>query len=370
MKKPNFNLPKGVVLIKNYLYYRPYIRQSQRINIEVDSSGRLNPPIKLGNVSDSERSIYSAYLAATEQLSYQNNVKYMTLFWLHEEYLQSRMYMQLTANTKRRYKDCQRILQHPLKINGKESVLGNLNVKDLYPATIRRLLDKRLSQYQADGKKGTSQCNNEKALLSAMYKYGVQYIDDMSQIPNPFREIQKFNVDIRERYVTDAEYKTQYDFAKSHMPNYIYIPIVMELTYLLAARGIEVTELTIDAIRPEGIIVDRKKGSKTTLVRWTPRLTAAVEQALALHKTAQAPTASLLTPARGGTRLTKSALDSAWQKLKIAMQKAGLGDVYFMLHDLKRKGISDSKDDRIAGHVSDSIRANYNVKIQQYDPPS
>ena len=42
----------------------------------------------------------------------------------------------------------------------------------------------------------------------------------------------------------------------------------------------------------------------------------------------------------------------------------------FWLHDLKRKGISDAADDRIAGHISDSTRANYNVKIHHYKAPS
>ena len=51
------------------------------------------------------------------------------------------------------------------------------------------------------------------------------------------------------------------------------------------------------------------------------------------------------------------------------MDSAGLSSVYFWLHDLKRKGISDAADDRIAGHVSDTIRARYNVKVQEFDPP-
>jgi integrase len=144
----------------------------------------------------------------------------------------------------------------------------------------------------------------------------------------------------------------------------------MELTYLLAARGIEVTDLTIANATDIGIIVNRRKGSKNTIIRWTPRLKTAWDAALTLHKTPPAPTTTLLKAARGVRKLTRDALTNAWQNLKTKMEAAGLGSIYFWLHDLKRKGISDAADDRIAGHISDKVRANYNVKYQEFDAPA
>ncbi len=70
-----------------------------------------------------------------------------------------------------------------------------------------------------------------------------------------------------------------------------------------------------------------------------------------------------------GHPVTRYATYKAWNKLKMNMEKNGLGHVYFITHDLKRKGISDAEDDKIAGHKSDHIRANYNVKHRTYKAP-
>ena len=182
---------------------------------------------------------------------------------------------------------------------------------------------------------------------------------------NPCHGVDRFKVKVRDRYVTDDEYLIQYQCAQAYLT---YLPIVMELTYLLAARGVEVTDLKIGHSTELGIIVKRRKGSKTTLIKWNERLKAAWDSALALHSNPH-PDLHLLKAVRGGSRLTKFGLDNAWQALKEKMHKQGLGEIYFQLHDLKRKGISDAEDDRIAGHVSDTIRANYNVKLRTFDPP-
>ena len=244
--------------------------------------------------------------------------------------------------------------------------MGQLPADKLKTNIVRRILDRRLEQYQANGKKGASQCNNEKALLSSMYRYGIQYIDQLAMLKNPCHGVEKFDVETRERYVTDDEYTIQYQYAQdSGLP---YLPIAMELTYLLAARGVEITDLKVGSATDIGIIVKRRKGSKGTIVRWTPRLKAAWEAAISLHPQHDKNT-YLLKVHRGGGKLTRDTLTTAWQRLKQEMDSAGLSSVYFWLHDLKRKGISDAADDRIAGHVSDTTRANYNVRLREYDPP-
>lgn len=371
MKKPTPRngdiLPKYVKLSGGRYVYRPYIPAKQRGNFPTDKFGYLKPPIRLGSKTDPIHRIYAAYAAAEEQLRHQREPDYLTLNWLYQQYTKSRSFLECEPETQRRYRTCQKILTHPMKIDGKDSVLGDLLATHLKTTTVRRLLDRRLEQYQAAAKDGASQCNNEKALLSAMYTHGIQYIDELSSLKNPCHGVTKFKVAVRERYVTDEEYATVYQFAHAHCP--AYIPIAMELTYLLAARGIEATDLTLTSATPDGITVHRKKGSKTTIIRWTPRLRAAWDAAAARHKPDAPPTTKLLKKQRGGGGITRSGLSSAWQNLKKDMEAAGLGEIYFWLHDLKRKGISDADDDRIAGHVSDTTRANYNVKHQQFDPP-
>lgn len=38
------------------------------------------------------------------------------------------------------------------------------------------------------------------------------------------------------------------------------------------------------------------------------------------------------------------------------MFSSGLGDIFENFHDLKRKGISDAKDNRIAGHKTEQMQ--------------
>jgi hypothetical protein len=56
----------------------------------------------------------------------------------------------------------------------------------------------------------------------------------------------------------------------------------------------------------------------------------------------------LLTSANG-EKLCHSTLQSAMARLKKKMAAAGLGETFWTLHDLKRKGISDSKNKNIGG---------------------
>ena len=359
-------LPKYVHLVNGRYVYRPYIPIAQRHHFTIDKYGYLAPPVKLGMAGDPLHRVYAAFAAAAQQLQQQREPDYLTINWLLTEYKKSTQYQKLNSETQKRHEKCEKILEHPIDINNKPSTLGQLPADKLKTNIVRRILDRRLEQYQANGKKGASQCNNEKALLSSMYRYGIQYIDQLAMLKNPCHGVEKFDVETRERYVTDDEYTIQYQYAQdSGLP---YLPIAMELTYLLAARGVEITDLKVGSATDIGIIVKRRKGSKGTIVRWTPRLKAAWEAAISLHPQHDKNT-YLLKVHRGGGKLTRDTLTTAWQRLKQEMDSAGLSSVYFWLHDLKRKGISDAADDRIAGHVSDTTRANYNVRLREYDPP-
>lgn len=53
----------------------------------------------------------------------------------------------------------------------------------------------------------------------------------------------------------------------------------MELAYLCRLRGIEVVTLTDENELESGILTNRRKGSRDNIVRWTPRLRKAWENA-------------------------------------------------------------------------------------------
>lgn len=136
-----------------------------------------------------------------------------------------------------------------------------------------------------------------------------------------------------------------------------YLPLVMELGYLCRLRGIETLTLTEAQEEPEGIRTNRRKGSRDNVVQWTPRLRGVWDAALGYRKTVIDATTRVhrfraderqIILAENGEPLTKSGLDSAWQRLVRAAIKDGVitAEERFSLHDLKRKGGTDTPGTR------------------------
>ena len=68
-------------------------------------------------------------------------------------------------------------------------------------------------------------------------------------------------------------------------------------------------------------------------------------------------------------KITQNTLQTAMRRLKKKMIERGLENIYWTAHDLKRKGISDSKDKGIGGHRSEQMKAQYNTKLEKFAPP-
>jgi site-specific recombinase XerC len=136
-----------------------------------------------------------------------------------------------------------------------------------------------------------------------------------------------------------------------------YLASVMELAYLCRLRGIEVVTLTDANELDEGILTNRRKGSRDNIVRWTPRLRAVWDGAKALRartwerrKTAIPISASkrfIIVASHGGP-LRKTSLDTAWQRfITLAIADGNIDpEERFALHDLKRRGITDTTGTR------------------------
>ena len=158
----------------------------------------------------------------------------------------------------------------------------------------------------------------------------------------------------------------------------------MELSYLCRLRLIETITLTDANERPEGILTNRRKGSRDNIVGWTPRLRAAWNAAKALRAETweKRKTAVNLQPARrpiivgtSGRALTKSGLDTAWQRFITSALKDGVltPEQRFGMHDLKRKGITDTKGTRAdkqqaSGHKDEAMMDVYDLSVPTVKP--
>lgn len=163
-----------------------------------------------------------------------------------------------------------------------------------------------------------------------------------------------------------------------------YLGYVMELAYLCRLRGIEVVTLTDANELESGILTNRRKGSRDNIVRWTPRLRKAWDNAKAYRakvwskrKTAIpiAPSRRNIIVASHGGPLRKSSLDTAWQRfITLALADEIITpEQRFALHDLKRRGITDTAGTRAdkqeaSGHRDPKMMDVYDHSIPTVSP--
>lgn len=169
--------------------------------------------------------------------------------------------------------------------------------------------------------------------------------------------------------------------SKTSCPHYIWQ--IMELEYLCRQRGIETRTMTDADIDDIGVTTVRAKGSKTNITEWNDRLRAVVESAQvtrkAIYKDRNRP-----TPLKASDRplivntlgepLKTAAYHSAWQRFITKALKLGIiqNSERFSLHDLKRKGITDTKGDKqkASGHHDPKMLAIYDKSIDRVKPSS
>jgi len=360
-KRAEFRL-KYVHEANGRIVYRPYIKKKHlHSGINVDGGGFLKPPIRIGKPEDEPDVIYANYLIAKEQIKRDEAAIRNSLRWIVEQYEDSYKYKQLAPVSHERNKNLKKILDYPIKLNGKNANLGQINIMDVSKPLFNKIAAKRLREYQEKGFKGTVQINREITFISSAINWAVNNILNLGIDHNPLRGIQKFEEDKNERYVTDKEYEIQFKQAGEYLP---YLQPVFELTYLLASRGIETLDIRLSHCTDDGILVKRRKGSKDNIIEWTPRLKLAYKMARELHKNHKITMIDpYLIVGRNGGQLVKSTLNSAMDRLKKKMMAKGI-KTYWSLHLLKAKGISDSEDKSIAGHVSEAMKQRYNIKIE------
>lgn len=170
--------------------------------------------------------------------------------------------------------------------------------------------------------------------------------------------------------------------SKGAQPPYLWA--VAELAYLCRLRGIEVVTLTDANLVGDGVMTNRRKGSRDNIVALTPRLRAAWdflvsrrERILAAKKVPIPMRAEdrPLVVAEDGAALKRSALGTAWQRLILAAMADGVisADQRFGLHDLKRRGITDTKGTRhdkqqSSGHKNEAMLDVYDFSVPVVQP--
>lgn len=297
-----------------------------------------------------------------------------TLRYLADQFHQSAQYKNLEPKTRKDYDYCRDLaLTMPTKL-GKP--LGDLATRHFKPALVQRIVDKIAAE-------GTpAKANHLLRYLRRLFRWGINrgYCDS-----NPAQGVESAKerrlrrlpeLDTIERLTAFARKRGQRSRGeKGACAPYLWI--VMELAYICRLRGIEIVTLTDANAITEGVMTNRRKGSRDNIVRWYPRLRTAWQEATELRTRiwrarmtavpADPARRSLIVAADGG-ELRKSSLDTAWQRLiKMAIEEEVITkEERFGLHDLKRRGITDTQGTRhdkqeASGHRSAAMLDVYDL---------
>lgn len=161
---------------------------------------------------------------------------------------------------------------------------------------------------------------------------------------------------------------------------------LIEIAYLCRLRAVEVLTLSEANAIKAGIRTNRRKGSRDNLVCWNERLRSAWQAAIAVRndRWKKKGRAVPLDPARrslfngtGGNALTRDGLDSAWYRMMNAAIDASVitQEDKFGLHDLKRRGITDTEGNRhdkqeASSHRNERMLDVYDLSLPEVNPSS
>lgn len=263
----------------------------------------------------------------------QTTVAPHTLEWLLREYAASREFRfrgkkpksPLTIKEQERYLEV--IVARP---SGRGETFGARRMKSITPGVIRKYLDARL----ADGAGIAG--NRERALISKAWSWA--YARDMTRLKNPCIGVERNPEEPRKHYATDQDYEAWLGWLVEQGAPW-YLPVIEEICYLCRARKIEALTMEKSAVADEGLDTLRRKGSKDGVTLWTERMRAVVEVAKAFEPGRFSR--YLVTNTRGQP-ITVSAYNSSRGRLMRRAVADGVVRERFTVHDLKRKGATDS----------------------------
>lgn len=198
-------------------------------------------------------------------------------------------------------------------------VFGHVQASKITPHHIYQYHERRAAQ-------APTMARREVALMGAVMAFGVRWGGwGLSQ--NPVREVRLPKKRARDRYVTDAEYLAIWHAAPE------LVRVVMDLTYVTAARKSQVLALPRANVTDEGVWIDPAKNGKLNLYHWTPELREVINRALALPGL---PSATYVISNKRGQPYTPNGFESMFQRAK---RTAGVEDMRY--HDLRAKAATD-----------------------------
>ena len=188
---------------------------------------------------------------------------------------------------------------------------------------------------------------------------------------DPFHRLQWPKQNARKRYVTDEEVTEARLIAleqSEQRPSALMVWAALLMIELTGRRVTDVRKLTLRQIKDDGIHFRESKTEKGIIVQRSPELDIAITAIKErLHKGRKIQPMALICN-RDGQMCSEGSLNQAWQRLRPALNEAGIEP--FQLRDIRAKYGTDHEDGRDAlNHSSEAVyRKHYNRKSKKVEP--
>lgn len=313
-----------------------------------------------------------------------------TLRFLFERFHESTEFRGLGPGSQKNYRAAAEVLANYVRKDG--TLLGSVQVDRITTPVVQRLVEtfaggRRASGCQAALPATPSKANHLHRYLRRTMAWGVRMGYCKT---NPAQGVRQAKERKEFRMPTPEAFKAVLQFARERgaypsnkagaFPS--YLAPVMVLAYSVRLRGIEVCTLTDAHRQVDGIHSNRRKGSRDNVTEWDTAMIEAwdelVERRNAIwnRKGRERPIPlraqdRYLLVERSGNPISKSALDSAWQRFIIeALRVEVISEAdRFALHGLKHRGITDSENKASGGHKSEAMRQLYDHEVPLVKPP-
>ncbi len=312
-----------------------------------------------------------------------NGIERDTFKWLSDLYFESPKYQSLKPRTQREYRMYfNTVSEFPTKVN---KSLGLVPISRWDSFLVQKVVDK-LSK-----SRGPTAARHAYSFIRLVFTWGKNRGHCAN---NPAMGIELPKEKKKQKLPSKLAYSKLLAHAKdkgTHKQKVAgscayYLWVVMELEYLCRMRGIECRHLTDASIKDDGLMIHRTKGSRDNLVLWNDRLKEAIEFSLAVREIIwkrlkkpypiKAEARHIIVSYSGG-KISSSGYHSAWQRFVNNAIKNEIitKDERFSLHDLKRKGVTDTEGNRhdkqeASGHRSSAMMDVYDKSIPRVKPAS
>jgi site-specific recombinase XerD len=206
-----------------------------------------------------------------------------------------------------------------------DKTFGHMLPSEIDEGTIAQYLQRR-----KDHGAGTSG-NRERACLSSAFEFAMR---EGWARRNPCRGVRRNKERSSPSSVESKDMAAAIDKAPAHFAR------VMQLAYMIGARQVDLIEMRVADVTPDGISYTESKTGKRVLHEWSPTLRVLVREILEA-RAAQAPDHDRLLTNRFGKPLTMWGIISNMRRL----------DGGFSFREIRPKAQTDAGDRNVIGHV-------------------